>query len=336
MSTSPVPSPFKFMEAAFAFHESHAVAAAIELDIFTAVSEGHSTPAEIGLKCGASERGVRILCDYLCVKGFLLKDRGRYSNTQDSEVFLNGNSPAYMGSSVAFFHHPRMMAQFDGFTDTVRRGGAKDEAVTAPDEAVWTSFADAMLPIVSKSATYVADLLGDGGGAPWKVLDVASSHGAFGIAVAKQNLAATVVGNDWAPVLEYSKQNAELAGVGERYELLPGSAFDVEYGTDFDVILVPNFLHHFDVATNTAFLTKCHRALKKGGQLVVVEFVVNEDRLGPPFPALFALQMLAATPGGDCYSEQQLVEMLATAGFPHPEVYCEEGMPFKVLLSTRA
>ena len=66
-------------------------------------------------------------------------------------------------------------------------------------------------------------------------------------------------------------------------------------------MLVPNFLHHWDRATIQNFLGKVHAVLAPTGQIVVVEFVPNEDRVSPPVAAGFVLNMLANTPGGDCY-----------------------------------
>src|SRR5262249_11922364 len=58
-----------------------ALTTAVQLDLFTAIGEGGASPDGIAAHCNASARGVRVLCDYLCVLGLLQKRRGRYWQT---------------------------------------------------------------------------------------------------------------------------------------------------------------------------------------------------------------------------------------------------------------
>lgn len=120
---------------------------------------------------------------------------------------------------------------------------------------------------------------------------------------------------DWAAVLEVARANARKAGVEDRYHLLPGSAFDVEYGGPYDIVLLTNFLHHFDPPTCVGLLRKVHAALKPGGRAAALEFVPNEDRVSPPMAAAFSLTMLASTAAGDAYTFRELENMHREAGF---------------------
>ena len=106
-----------------AFHKSAALKAAVELDVFTAIADGVATPAGLAAKCGAAERGVRILCDYLVVQGFLSKAGDAYGLTPVSSTFLSKRSPAYMGSAVEFLMSPVLNAGFADLAGAVRRGG---------------------------------------------------------------------------------------------------------------------------------------------------------------------------------------------------------------------
>ena len=90
-----------------------------------------------------------------------------------------------------------------------------------------------------------------------------------------------MVGLDWANVLEVAKENAAKAGVADRYSTIAGSAFEVDFGSGYDIVLIPNFLHHFDPATNEKLLRKVHAALAPGGIAVTPEFIPNEDRISP-------------------------------------------------------
>ncbi len=147
------------------------------------------------------------------------------------------------------------------------------------------------------------------------VLDIAAGHGLFGIEIAKQNPQARVTGLDWAPVLRVALDNARKAGVQDRYEMLPGSAFEVDFGGPYDAVLLTNFLHHFDRQTCVVLLQKVHRALRPRGQVATLEFVPNEDRVSPPLPAAFSMTMLATTPAGDAYTLNELTAMYNEAGF---------------------
>jgi ubiquinone/menaquinone biosynthesis C-methylase UbiE len=323
MSAQQHPSPEHFFDTANAYQRSAALKAAVELDIFTAVAEGAGEARSIAEQRGASERGVRVLCDYLVVIGFLTKEGGRYRLTQDSAVFLDRRSPAYMGGALEFLLSPMLTAGFEDLASAVRKGGsqAPDGGTVAPENPVWVKFARAMAPMMMPAAQEIARLVGPAG-RKLKVLDIAAGHGVFGITVAQQNPAAEVVALDWPAVLEVARENAERAGVAERYSVIAGSAFEAEFGSGYDVILLTNFLHHFDPPTCETLLRKVRAALAEGGVAVTLEFVPNEDRVTPPIPAAFSLVMLAGTPGGDAYTYPELERMFANAGFsqsePHP------------------
>ena len=312
-----------FFETAHAFHRSAALKAAIDLDVFTAIGEGADTADVLAQRCNASERGMRILCDYLTLIGFLTKTANRFALTQDSAVFLDRNSPAYVGAALEFLLAP---AQTDAFRDlaaVVRKGGTimSDEGVMAPEHPVWIQFARAMAPLMALPAESLANLLASGSEEKWKVLDIAAGHGLYGIAVAKQNRNANVFAVDWAGVLTVAEENARTAGVADRYHTLPGSAFTVDYGTGYDLVLLTNFLHHFDAATCQSLLGKVYAALKPGGRAAILEFIPNEDRLSPPVPAQFSLMMLASTAGGDAYTFSQYEGILRDVGFVESELH---------------
>src|SRR5581483_6195562 len=122
-----------------------------------------------------------------------------------------------------------------------------------------------------------------------------------------------------ANVLEVAKENAQKAGVADRYSTIPGSAFDVDLGSGYDFILIPNFLHHFDAATNEKLLRKVHAALAPGGLVLAPDFIPNEDRVSPARDAMFSMQMLG-TPGGDAYTFAELDKMFRSAGFSRSEL----------------
>jgi len=307
MENAPPSSPALFFETINAYQRTAALKAAIDLELFTAIGETPATAAELAVRCTAAPRGIRILCDNLTILGFLEKSGDRYALTPDSATILNRKSPAYAGGAAEFLLAPAIMGAFDNLAATVRKGGTthSELGTIAPEHPVWIRFAQSMGP----------ELVPLDPSRPGKILDIAASHGIYGIAFARKNPALRLVALDWAPVLEVARENARAAGLVDRFSTIAGSAFDVDFGGDYDVILVPNFLHHFAVAECVSFLRKAHTALRPGGRVAIVEFVPNPDRVTPPEAASFSLIMLGTTPSGDAYTFAEFDDMLKQAGF---------------------
>jgi SAM-dependent methyltransferase len=313
------PTPERFFNAMNAYHQTEALKAAVELEVFTAIAEGNVTVAAIAKRCQAAERGARTLCDFLTIHGFLTKDGTQYGLAPDAAVFLNRHSPAYLGGAMEFLLSPHSREAIAGLAEAVRRGGAAGQGSTVAENPEWVTFARAMMPLMRMPAQMMAAELSNGGEAH-KVLDIAAGHGMYGITVAKENPDAQVYAADWKNVLEVAKANAEAMGIGDRYHLIPGSAFETDFGSGYDVILLPNFLHHFDAPTCTTLLKKVKAALKPGGRAAILEFIPNADRVTPPTAAAFSMIMLVNTPAGDAYPYAEIESMAKDAGFARVEL----------------
>jgi 2-polyprenyl-3-methyl-5-hydroxy-6-metoxy-1,4-benzoquinol methylase len=316
-------SPGLFFDTINAYQQTAAVKAALDLDLFTVIAEGKDSAEEIAERCEASERGIRILCDYLTVLGFLVKQDNRYSLTPDSAFFLDRRSPNFIGGITEFLLSPMLTDGFKDLAPAVRKGGTvmSEEGTVSAENPVWVQFARAMASLQAMPAQLLAKLIIGDSNPKLKVLDIAAGHGMFGITMARQNPNAEIAALDWPNVLEVAKENAEKAGVIDRYHLLAGSAFDLDYGSDYDLVLITNFLHHFDRQTCEKFLSKVHGALAEGGRAVTLDFVPNEDRVTPPEAAKFSLVMLGSTPQGDAYTFRELEQMFANAGFSRSELH---------------
>ena len=314
--TMPNVSPELFYETANAFQRTAALKAAIELEIFTVIGDG-ATASEIATRCDASGRGIRILCDYLVIQGFFTKEGEIYKPTTDSAFFLSKSSPSYIGSAIEFIGSTAMRAGYDHLTEAVRKGGTAipDEGLLAPEHPMWVTFARAMAPLTMLAAQRMAALMETLGNSPTRILDIAAGHGMYGITFARQFPSAQIYAVDWPNVLELAKANAEKAGVADRYHTIPGSAFQVEFGVDYDLALITNFVHHFDPQTCIRLLKRIFSALSENGSALTLEMIPNEDRVGPRIPAGFSLTMLANTPSGDAYTWTELEEMHLDAGF---------------------
>ena len=204
----------------------------MDLEVFTAIKEGHNTTSALADRCNASERGLRMLVDYLVMLGFLTKSENTYALTQDSAVFLVKTSPAYLGGALEFLLSPTLFEGFCDLTEAVRKGGTTlpEQGTIAEEHPEWVTFARAMMPMMVGPAKWIAEHLAATGGTISKVLDVAAGHGIFGVEIAKRFPDAEVTAVDWANVLTVAQENADAASLGNRYHTIAGSAFDVDLG----------------------------------------------------------------------------------------------------------
>lgn len=331
------PSISAVYDALTAYQRTAALKAGIELDVFTAIGEGADTLAALAARCRAAERGLRALCDRLVVDGFLRREGARYTLAPTAGAFLDRRSPVCVGAAATFCTAPTIVEAFARLTEAVRRGGTAvpEHGTLAPAHPIWVEFARAMAGVAGVTARLLANLLDVSHAPPWKVLDVAAGHGMFGITLASENPEATVVALDWPNVLAVAEENATAAGVRGRFQTIAGSAFEVDWGRDYDLVLLPNFLHHFDEPTCRQVLTRARAALAPAGRVVIVEFIPDEDRLGPPEAVSFELVMLASTPAGDAYTFRQYEAMLRASGFADATLHELRPSPNRVVIARR-
>lgn len=335
MHTTTAPSPALVFELLNSYQKTEALRAAIELGIFEELGNGPATAARLAERRSASQRGVRMLCDYLTICGLLEKRGGEYSHSSTSALFLDPRSPASMASTARFLALPAFREPFGRLAEVVRHGRTTmpGEGTVEPENPVWVEFAHSMAPMMAPLAGPLGQIVLEGRTTPMEVLDIAAGHGLFGIEIAKQNPNAVVTALDWAAVLEVAKANARKAGLDGRLRTLAGSAFDVEFGGPYDEILLTNFLHHFDQERNIELLAKVRRALKPGGRAAILEFVPNEDRVSPPMAAAFSLIMLASTAAGDAYTLREYTEMCGAAGYARVTAHPVPMSPHTVVMA---
>ncbi|MFM8272936.1 MAG: methyltransferase [Gemmata sp.] len=317
------PSPVLFFDTINAFQRTEALRAAVELELFTHLARGADTAPALANACGGAERGVRILADYLTVIGFLRKSGERYRLTPDAATLLDKESPAYLGGATEFLLAPQLKDCFGQLAAAVRKGGTvlPGEGTVSHDNPIWVAFARAMGPLMRVPARLLAGLIGGDPQRPLRVLDVAAGHGLFGLAVAEKFPNAHVTALDWGSVLAAAAESARAARAADRYALLPGSAFEVDWGGPYDVVLLTNFLHHFDAATCEQLARKALAALAPGGRCLTLEFIPDPDRVAPPATAAFALTMLATTARGDAYTFAEYEQIFTRAGFVRSEFH---------------
>jgi hypothetical protein len=210
------PNPIRIFQTLLGFQQSAALRAAIALDLFTAVGEGHTDVAGIAKRIGASEKGTRVLCDGMVIMNFLSKTGSTYGLVPESAVFLNKRELSYIGAAASFLVDDiQASGAYKDFTGAVKKGGSvfSDEGTVSYDNPIWVSFARSMATLMAMPAQLLAARMTSEKGGPIEVLDIAAGHGLYGIAFAKLN-----PGEDHRGGLEErgagGPENAAAAGVG--------------------------------------------------------------------------------------------------------------------------
>lgn len=202
----------------------------------------------------------------------------------------------------------------------------------APEHPAWPEFARATAALSRDLARSVAKRLDIGRLGSAKVLDIAAGHGLYGISIAEKNLRAEVFAVDWPQVLSVARENAVRAGVADRFHSIAGDAFTVEFGNDYDLALITNFLPDLDSAGCEKLLRKIRSALKRDGRAAVFELVLNEDRVSPAAAVNLDLSLLATTPGGEARTVAELETIFHKSGFSSIETYALPQLPFQIVV----
>ena len=155
------PTPERIMQIIYGFRSSAALKGAIDLGLFTALGNEAKTAAALAKAIGASERGVRVLCDFLTIEGLLEKDGATYRSSLDSALFLDENSPAYFGTVARFMLGPGLMESFSDIAGVVRKGGTllEGQGTVEPENPIWVDFARCMVPLMKPKFARMLDAL---------------------------------------------------------------------------------------------------------------------------------------------------------------------------------
>jgi ubiquinone/menaquinone biosynthesis C-methylase UbiE len=312
-------TPEQLMQMSMSYTASRILAAGVQLDVFAHVAAGRPTAAEIARASGASERGLRMLLDALAALQLLTKSGGGYQLTPASRQYLVPDSVDYMG---AILKDNTLWEGWGHLDEAVRAGGAGRRVEDQAEAEKFFPVLVRSLHVMNREpARRTAEVLGAGKARRGlRVVDVACGSGVWGIGVAEADSTAHVTMQDFPGVLDHTREYVKRHGLGDRCDYLPGDLKKVDFGTDrYDVALLGNIVHSEGEASSRDLFRRLHRALRPGGQLVVIDMVPNDDRTGPPWPLIFALNMLIHTEVGDTYTLAEYTRWLNEAGFPRVE-----------------
>ena len=281
------------VQSARAFQESRVLLTALELDLFTTIGEG-ATAAETAQKLGTDPRATEMLLNALVAVGALVKGEAVFGCTAESKAL----GPARPG----LLHTVHLWDTWATLTECVKSGRAvRSRGPEGFPEARTRAFIAAMHARAQESARETVRLSGIHDAK--RMLDVGGGSGAFSIAFAKTcpELRAEIL--DLGAVVPLAEEYIREAGLQNRVRVRPGDMRTAGFGEGFYLVLLSAVCHMFGEDENRSLIQRCARALVPGGHLVIREFILQEDRAGPPHAALFALNMLVGTEHGNTYTE---------------------------------
>ena len=298
------------LEAASAYRLSRVLLTAMELDLFTQIEDSSRSPSEIAGLIGADPRAIDRLCAVLCGAGLLDRQDGRYGNTPLARRHLVRGSDEYLGGLM---HSAHLWTRWTELTAAVRLGQAPAAEEISDRGGEWLeAFIAAMHSRGLSQAPLDIGLLDLQDTS--HVLDLGGGSGVFAMAFVqiRPDMRATVF--DLPEVVGITRRYIEEAELTPRIGTLAGDYRTDDIGSGYDLVFLSAIVHSNSSSVNATLLRRCADALNPGGQVVVQDFVIDEDRVHPAGAALFALNMLVATSEGDTFTESEIREWMEAAG----------------------
>lgn len=314
-------TPANIMKMGLAFWGSKTLLSAVELDLFTELAKAPADADALTKKLNLHERSSRDFFDALVALGFLERKNGVYSNTAETDKFLDAAKPSYIGGFL-IMTSLRLYPTWGGLTDALRTGKPQSEAKDLSSQDLFAQlyadkdklkgFLQAMTGISLGNARFIAQNF------EWSkyktFCDVGTAQGALAVTVAKAHPHLSGIGFDLAPVEPIFNEYAEKNGVSDRLKFVAGDFFKGEI-PQCDVIVMGHILHDWNLEEKRMLVAKAFKALNPGGALIVYDAMIDNEREKNAFGLLMSLNMLIETPGGFDYSPAQCEEWLSEAGF---------------------
>jgi len=314
---------------------SFAIAAAIELDVFTRIAAGKVTAEEIAADADANAGAMRRLLDAQVGLKVLQRKGDRYSLTPAATTYLVRGSDLYMEGAGRMTQGLAM--QFSQLSQVVRTGHALGEMGAANPGEFFAFLVKSIFPAsYAGSKAAVASIPKAGRNRIKEILDVAAGAAPWSIAFAEAIPEARVTALDYAQVIPVTREYTDKYGVSSRYSFIEGDLRESDFGLErYDLVILGHIIHGEGRDGGIRLIEKSATALKKGGQLLIAEFIPNDERTGPALPLLFGLNMMIATQGADVFTMREYREWLKSAGFRTIKVIRTPAAPSPLILATK-
>jgi SAM-dependent methyltransferase len=304
------------------FMASRVVISAAELDLFTLLSPKSRSAEEVAAIINADLRGITILLDALCALGFLVKSDGAYRTEPSAAPLLSAEAPETILPMV--LHMGSVWRNWSQVTDVVMGKTVPSLKKGILDKGNLEAFIGAMHVLASRAAPDVVAAIDPAGAS--RLLDVGGGSGAYMLAFLDAEPAMQATLFDQPPVIEMARARVQAAGMTDRVTLVAGDFYKDSLPSGYDIALLSAIIHQNSPEQNEALYRKIHRALVSGGRVVIRDHVMSPDHTEPLEGALFAVNMLAGTRGGNTYTFEEIEAGLAAAGFTRINQIQRKGM----------
>ncbi|GLI39101.1 methyltransferase domain-containing protein [Geobacter hydrogenophilus] len=304
-------TPAELLQLSGGYWNACALHAAVALDVATPLAGEALTAAEVAERLAVDVRGVAMLLDALAAMALVHKREDRYEAAPFAARYLAKSSPEYLGYII--MHHHHLMAGWSRLDEAVRRGApVRESASHGDDEGARESFLMGMFNLAMQSAPKVVPLIDLTGRK--RLLDLGGGPGTWAINFCLQNPRLDAIVYDLPTTRRFAEETVARFGLADRVGFVAGDFLENDTPKGFDVVWLSQILHAYGPDQCAVILEKAVGALEPGGLLLVQEFILDDTRSGPLFPALFSLNMLVGTTAGQSYSEHELYSMMAAAG----------------------
>lgn len=288
-----------------------ALHAGVRLDIFSVLDGTPRTAREVAQLQSSDPRGTAMLLDALASLALLAKRDDTYVATPFAAVYLSRTSPDYMGHII--MHHHHLVSGWSRLHEAVTTGAPVREPVSrGDDETVRESFLMGMFNLASYLAPRISHAIDLSGSK--RLLDLGGGPGTYAIHFCRANPGLSAVIYDLPTTQTFAEKTIARFDLLQRIAFTPGDYHVDPVPSGFDTAWLSHILHSDGPVTAAALLRTAVSSLNPGGTLMVQEFILDDAKDGPVFPALFSLNMLVGTEAGQSYSQSELTTMMTEAG----------------------
>jgi hypothetical protein len=315
----------RILQTGLAFWPAKTLLSAIEMGVFTELANGPERFDALSGRLGLHPRSARDFLDALVALGFLQRAADEYSNSPETDLFLDRRKPSYVGGILEMANH-RMYPFWANLTEALRTGQPQNEVKTGGPGLFETLYAD---PARLKEVLAAMTSLSHGANLkiaqsfPWKdygtFVDVGTAQGDLAAQIARANTHLRGVGFDLPEVAPIFEEYVAAVGVADRLTFVAGSFFEQAL-PNADVVLMGHILHDWDLPTKKMLIKKAFNAVPSGGALVVYESIIDDDRSKNAFGLMMSLNMLIETPAGFDYTGADCSRWMKEAGFSSTHV----------------
>ena len=302
--------PGQLLSTSSAYWRGCTLQSSVRLKVFSKLAHGPQSGQELAVAMASNEPATILLLDALAAMGLLHKDDENYQNSPESQKFLVHSSPSYMGHIILHHHH-----LLDGWAqlDQVIQTGEPVQKRSFGQEAERESFLMGMLNLAMQVAPHLAEQIDLSG--KTRLLDLGGGPGTYAIHFCKANPLMKAVIFDRATTEPFARGTIAQFELSDRIDFAAGDFnTDPISGGPYDVAWLSQILHSNTLEECYGLIKKCVAVMKKGGMILIHDFILNDNKDGPEFPALFSLNMLLANNGGRSYSQEEIADMLSSAG----------------------